>query len=336
MASAGPRARGARSSADHVAELAPSAAAQAPAHAQRARARRAGSGCSRRAGDPACRAAPARWRGSPPGRRGSWPTMRAAARGRAVAAPGGARRRTGVGRARTGPRCAQRDRRRPRAPRPPPPARGPRGPRRPAARAGSCLQRRDIWAVNAWAGVEVAWIAGAFTTLRLRRARSALLCTAVLVPAGCLASRPAVAAMTRRRSAELLDRAFRQVAQQRRHQARRHDPGPRRPAGRAPDSDPGHRPLPVGEGQAAGFDIDLKIAVDGGGAAVDTGRISIGDRSFIKFQGGFYEVPRKQVEEANKTFQGGRERRGSSPGAGVNPRSWIATPRTRARRRSPG
>lgn len=73
------------------------------------------------------------------------------------------------------------------------------------------------------------------------------------------------------------------------------------------------------------FDIDLKIGVDGGGASVDTGRISVGDRSYIKFQGGFYEVPRDQVEEANKEFQGGRERREKVRGPGVNPRAWIAT-----------
>ncbi len=73
------------------------------------------------------------------------------------------------------------------------------------------------------------------------------------------------------------------------------------------------------------FDIDLKIAVDGGGASIDTGRVSVGDRSFIKFQGGFYEVPRDQVQEANKAFEGGRERREKVRGPGVNPRSWIAT-----------
>ncbi len=73
------------------------------------------------------------------------------------------------------------------------------------------------------------------------------------------------------------------------------------------------------------FDIDLKIAVEGGGASIDTGRVSVGDRAFIKFQGAFYEVPRSQVEEANKAFESGRERRGKVKGPGVNPRGWIAS-----------
>jgi hypothetical protein len=71
------------------------------------------------------------------------------------------------------------------------------------------------------------------------------------------------------------------------------------------------------------FDIDLSIGVEGGGASVNTGRISVGDRSFIKFQGAFYEVPRDQVEAANKAFAGGRERRKEVRGVRVNPRKWI-------------
>lgn len=71
------------------------------------------------------------------------------------------------------------------------------------------------------------------------------------------------------------------------------------------------------------FDINLSIGVEGGGASINTGRVSVGDRSFIKFQGGFYEVPRDQVESANKEFAGGRERRKQVRGARVNPRKWI-------------
>ena len=73
------------------------------------------------------------------------------------------------------------------------------------------------------------------------------------------------------------------------------------------------------------FDIDLKIGVEGGGASIDTGRISVGDRAFIKFQGGFYELPQKEVEEANKSFEGSRNRRDKVKSFGVDPRSWIAS-----------
>ncbi len=79
------------------------------------------------------------------------------------------------------------------------------------------------------------------------------------------------------------------------------------------------------KGKPPDFDIDLKIGVEGGGASVDTGRISVGDRAFIKFQGGFYEVPRDQVKEANEAFQGGRDKRSKVKGGGVNPRSWITS-----------
>lgn len=79
------------------------------------------------------------------------------------------------------------------------------------------------------------------------------------------------------------------------------------------------------KGKPPDFDIDLKVAVEGGGASIDTGRVSVGDRAFIKFQGGFYEVPRSQVKQANDAFQGGRDRRSKVKGAGVNPRSWITS-----------
>ena len=79
------------------------------------------------------------------------------------------------------------------------------------------------------------------------------------------------------------------------------------------------------KGKPPEFDIDLKIGVEGGGASIDTGRVAVGDRAFIKFQGGFYEVPAEQVKEANEAFQGGRDRRKQVKGSGVNPRSWISS-----------
>jgi hypothetical protein len=86
-----------------------------------------------------------------------------------------------------------------------------------------------------------------------------------------------------------------------------------------------HGPYRSAKNQPPEFDIDLSIGVEGGGASINTGRISVGDRSFIKFQGGFYEVPRDQVDAANKAFAGGRERRSRVRGARVNPRAWIAS-----------
>jgi hypothetical protein len=79
------------------------------------------------------------------------------------------------------------------------------------------------------------------------------------------------------------------------------------------------------KGQPPEFDIDLKIGVEGGGASVDTGRISLGDRAWVKFQGAFYEVPSDQVKQANKAFQGGQKKRNEVKGGGVNPRGWITS-----------
>jgi hypothetical protein len=79
------------------------------------------------------------------------------------------------------------------------------------------------------------------------------------------------------------------------------------------------------KGKPPEFDIDLKIGVEGGGASVDTGRISLGDRAWVKFQGAFYEVPSDQVKQANKAFRGGQKKRAEVKGGGVNPRGWITS-----------
>ena len=79
------------------------------------------------------------------------------------------------------------------------------------------------------------------------------------------------------------------------------------------------------KGKPPQFDIDLKVGVEGGGASIDTGRVSVGDRAFVKFQGSFYELPRDQVVEANRAFEGDRTQRNRVGGLGVSPRSWIAS-----------
>jgi len=84
-------------------------------------------------------------------------------------------------------------------------------------------------------------------------------------------------------------------------------------------------PYKSATGKPPQFDIDLKVGVEGGGASIDTGRVSVGDRAFVKFQGSFYELPRDEVAEANKAFEGERAQRRRVGGLGVNPRAWIAS-----------
>jgi len=71
------------------------------------------------------------------------------------------------------------------------------------------------------------------------------------------------------------------------------------------------------------FAIDLKMGVEGGGASIDTGRVAVGDRAWVKFQDSYYEVPRREVERANREFRGERADRSKVGGLQVNPRSWI-------------
>ncbi|MDQ3647233.1 MAG: hypothetical protein M3433_01355 [Actinomycetota bacterium] len=82
-------------------------------------------------------------------------------------------------------------------------------------------------------------------------------------------------------------------------------------------------PYKSAKGKPPEFDIDLKVGVEGGGASIDTGRVSVGDRAFVKFQGSFYELPRDQVVEANEAFEGHRAKGSRLSELGVNPRSWI-------------
>src|SRR5204863_9911159 len=48
------------------------------------------------------------------------------------------------------------------------------------------------------------------------------------------------------------------------------------------------------------FDLDLKVATDGGGQTVSTGRLSTGDRAYVKFEDSFFELPRAEVARANR------------------------------------
>jgi len=71
------------------------------------------------------------------------------------------------------------------------------------------------------------------------------------------------------------------------------------------------------------FDIDLKVGDGGGGQVIDTGRLSTGDRAFVKFEDTYYELPRSTVAEANRSFQGHERRRGLLKGIGLDARSWV-------------
>ena len=70
------------------------------------------------------------------------------------------------------------------------------------------------------------------------------------------------------------------------------------------------------------FDIDLKVGA-GEGQTISTGRVSTGDRAFVKFEDTYYELPRSQVAAANRSFRGDERKKGLVKGLGVNARSWV-------------
>jgi hypothetical protein len=70
------------------------------------------------------------------------------------------------------------------------------------------------------------------------------------------------------------------------------------------------------------FDIDLKVGA-GEGQTISTGRVSTGDRAFVKFEDTYYELPRSQVAAANRSFRGDERKKGLVEGLGVDARSWV-------------
>jgi hypothetical protein len=71
------------------------------------------------------------------------------------------------------------------------------------------------------------------------------------------------------------------------------------------------------------FDIDLKVGAGGGGQVINTGRVSTGDRAFVKFEDTYYELPRSTVEQANRSFRGAQKKRGLLKGIGLDARDWV-------------
>jgi hypothetical protein len=81
-------------------------------------------------------------------------------------------------------------------------------------------------------------------------------------------------------------------------------------------------PFRTNEGKLPSLDIGLNIS-PGAGQTVQTGFVSTGDRSFIKFQDVYYEQPQSQVEQANRQLAAAKGRRGSLKSLGLDPRSWL-------------
>jgi hypothetical protein len=71
------------------------------------------------------------------------------------------------------------------------------------------------------------------------------------------------------------------------------------------------------------FDIDLKVGAGGGGQVINTGRVSTGDRAFVKFEDTYYELPRSIVRQANRSFRGNEKKRGLLRGIGLDARNWV-------------
>ena len=88
-------------------------------------------------------------------------------------------------------------------------------------------------------------------------------------------------------------------------------------------------PYRSNEGKLPSFDIDLDLSAGGPASTVSTGRLSTGERAFVKFGDTFFEVDPKEIAAANRQLdsQGG----GSCTrrGIGIDPRPWIENAKDR-------
>jgi hypothetical protein len=75
-------------------------------------------------------------------------------------------------------------------------------------------------------------------------------------------------------------------------------------------------------GKLPSYDIDLNVGA-AGGQTISTGRVSTGDRAFVKFEDTFYEVPQSNVLAANRSLAGDRRRHQQLRGLGLDARSWL-------------
>ena len=91
-----------------------------------------------------------------------------------------------------------------------------------------------------------------------------------------------------------------------------------------------------GGGKLPSFDLDLKIGTGGEGQVISTGRLSTGDRAFVKFEDTFYELPREDVAKANRATAGDRRQRSILKRVGLNPRPWIKDASTKGEKKIAG
>jgi hypothetical protein len=87
-------------------------------------------------------------------------------------------------------------------------------------------------------------------------------------------------------------------------------------------------PFKSNENKLPSFDIDLNVNAGGGGQTVRTGRLSTGDRLFVKFEDTFYEVDSSQVRRTNDQIARDRRSRDALKRIGPNARKWLRDART--------
>jgi hypothetical protein len=86
-------------------------------------------------------------------------------------------------------------------------------------------------------------------------------------------------------------------------------------------------PFRNNDGKLPSADLELKLGT--GGQAIQAGFLSTGDRAFFKFQDVWYEQPREQVEQANKSISdAGGKRKSSLKSLGLDPRGWLEDAKT--------
>ena len=82
-------------------------------------------------------------------------------------------------------------------------------------------------------------------------------------------------------------------------------------------------PYRSNQGKLPALDLDFRVNAGGGGQTVETGFVSTGNRSFIKFQGVYYEQPASDVDRTNRLLGRGGGRKSSLKALGLDPRSWL-------------
>jgi len=77
------------------------------------------------------------------------------------------------------------------------------------------------------------------------------------------------------------------------------------------------------EGKLPSFDLDLDLSAGGPESTVSTGRLSTGDRAFVKFGETFFEVDPQEISAANRQLDSRRGGRCTERGIGIDPRPWV-------------